>query len=83
MPVRRNRRPSEPQIKGRRVAQRREELNLTQMELASKLRWNQSKVSLVERERLDILCVSLVELAEALGVSTDWLLGLSKHKERR
>lgn len=77
------RRPSKPAVVGERAAARRHELNLTQMELAARLGWSQAKVSQMEKQRMDIQCMSLRELALGLNCSADWLLGLSKHRDLR
>lgn len=64
---------------GERVKQRREQLGWNQTELAYRAGMTQAKVSQVEnaRARGGLYAASLMDLAKALDVSADWLLGLS------
>ena len=64
---------------GERVRARRHELGWGQMELAYRAGITQAKVSQIEnaRKRGGIFAATLRDIALALDVSADWLLGLS------
>ena len=63
---------------GERLATARRRAGLTQAKLADALgdRYDQTTVSAVERGRSSLRLDGVVGAARALGVSTDWLLGL-------
>ena len=64
---------------GRRLAQARKCIGLGQVELAVAMgdRYDQKAVSAVECGRSGLLMDGLKNGAKELGVSTDWLLGLT------
>ena len=65
---------------GDRLATARKRRGLTQVELAVALgdRYNQQMISHVERGRSSLLADGLIGAAQELGVSTDYLLGLTE-----
>ena len=67
-----------PQTKmGQRVLLRRRELGLSQKELAERCGFPYQVISGLERGHQDIYSARLAVLAKALGVSSDYLLGLT------
>ena len=64
-------------VRGDRLRQLRLALGLTQVELASLCRIGLSQIHRYEYEKTDISGEHLAILAEKLGVSTDYLLGLA------
>ena len=60
---------------GDRVRERRNELHITQEELAECADITQVMVSQYERGTHCPTAANLIKLADALNVSTDWLLG--------
>ncbi len=70
--------PSEtPRIQPERLRQRRIELRLSQEEVSELAGMNQSTVSQLERGEQVPTVKSLVSLAQVLGTSMEWLLGLA------
>lgn len=70
---------------GERIKQRREELGLTQMQLAYKMGYNtRSSISRTEQAGDDIGTNRIVKFAEALNVSPAYLMGWEddKHNTR-
>lgn len=64
-----------PFIVGQRIKTRREQLGLSQNELAIALNLDQGKVSLIEKGGRKIDCIyELKTICDLLKVSTDWLL---------
>ena len=63
---------------GARLARFRKEKGYTQVELAEKIGLTQNLVSAYERDRLRLSAEMVVRFAQALDVSSDELLGLSK-----
>lgn len=64
---------------GERVRKARRMQDLTQEQLAAKSRLNVITISRLENGRaLQVYADTVADLAEALGVSTDYLLGLSE-----
>jgi transcriptional regulator with XRE-family HTH domain len=59
---------------GSHLRSKREELGLSQAELAKELRVTRQHVSHIELERVAPTLALLLELSRHLGVSTDWLL---------
>ena len=59
---------------GNRIAQRRTELNLTQEELAERASLTQQQISYAERGEKGLRNENLLKVAQALNVSTDFLL---------
>lgn len=62
---------------GGRIRTAREKLNMKQEELAEKLLCKREVVSYYENGNRDIKTDALIRLSEILGVSVDYLLGLS------
>lgn len=60
---------------GERIAQARERAGLTQVQLAERLGTTQGNITSWEREVVALRPEQLNELADALGVSADYLLG--------
>lgn len=67
---------------GERLAQAREQAGLSQQQLADKLNTTQRAVSWWEREPVALRADQLSALAQALGVTTDYLLGKQPMKAR-
>lgn len=61
---------------GERVRDAREALGWTQVELGERIGWSNKDLSLVEQGGRNISTARLRALAVALGVTSDWLLGL-------
>ena len=59
---------------GKRIAKRRTELNLTQEELAEKSSLTQQQISYAERGEIGLRNENLLKVAQALNVSTDYLM---------
>jgi transcriptional regulator with XRE-family HTH domain len=66
---------------GQRVLLRRRKLGLTQKELAVRCRFPYQVISGIERGAQDVHAQRLAVLARKLGVSTDYLLGLTDKEE--
>lgn len=67
---------------GERLRQRREELRLSQRELARRTGVPQSTLSELEREERRFLTPQMLRaLARTLGVTTDWLVGMYEDGE--
>ena len=67
-----------PKAIGETIRTAREKLNMKQEDLASKLFCKREVVSYYENGNRDIKTDTLIRLSEILGVTTDYLLGLSK-----
>lgn len=66
-------------ILGKRMRQRRRALDLTQEQLEALAGIQQSHISAMEKGRIQIVkSDTLIRLAKALRVSSDWLLGLTE-----
>jgi transcriptional regulator with XRE-family HTH domain len=64
---------------GMRMRQRRRALDITQEQLEEMAGIKQSHISALEKGRIQIVkSDTLIRLAQALRVSTDWLLGLTE-----
>lgn len=59
---------------GQKVKSRREELKLTQEELAGKIRTTQPYISRLERGHFNPSMNMIVKISSSLSVSTDYLL---------
>lgn len=75
----------ERNICGERITERRKEINMKQVELLRKLQdkgieFNASGLSKLEGQIRSINDYELVALADILGVSVNWLLGLEESK---
>jgi transcriptional regulator with XRE-family HTH domain len=67
---------------GERLRKRREELGLSQQELARRVKTRQATISDMERGTLKNPGVVLIRrLARALGVTADWLIGMYEEDE--
>ena len=75
--------PSTRQIMSERILLRRRQLDLSQQELAEQCGFPYQVISGLERGRQSIYAERLKLLAQALRVSTDYLLGLSDTIEER
>ena len=67
-----------PEAIGERIRTAREKMNMKQEDLASKLFCKREVVSYYENGNRDIKTDTLRRLSEILGVTTDYLLGLSR-----
>lgn len=67
---------------GDRIALRRQQLRLSQEELANEIGSSQKQVSRYENGHNDPTSEVLVKFARALDTTTDWLLGLTDNPER-
>ncbi len=66
---------------GNRIKSRREELKLTQVELATKTDLSQSYISMLEKGVFDPTAPVIIKLAVALTMSADELLGMNEEKK--
>lgn len=64
-------------IRGDRIRERRKQLGLSQEELAAQVGIDQKQISNYESSKGNPTADSLIELVRVLGVSTDWILGLT------
>jgi len=67
---------------GERLASARESAGLTQLQLAEKLGTTQRVITYWEREPVALRAEQLAALADALGVTTDFLVGRAAGKPR-
>jgi transcriptional regulator with XRE-family HTH domain len=67
---------------GQRLARLRKEKGLTQVELAERLKINQSMMSDYERDVIRLHGELIVQLTQILGVSADELLGLKSEAKK-
>ncbi len=65
-----------------RIRDLREDADLSQTKLAQKLGMSQTGYSKYETGENDIPTAILIRLSEIYNVSTDYLLGLTDHKEK-
>lgn len=67
---------------GQRIKFRREELGISQRELAEKLGYkNNSTLSGIESGKVDLTQSRIVAIAKALGVTPSWLIGWEEEKQ--
>ncbi len=66
-------------ILGKRLKELREELNLTQKELADKLGLNPVTYLRYEKSQREPSLLILAEMAKFFGVSVDYLIGISDY----
>jgi transcriptional regulator with XRE-family HTH domain len=67
---------------GKRMRQRRRALDITQEKLEELAGVKQSHISALEKDRIQIVkSDTLIRLAKALRVSSDWLLGLKEEMD--
>lgn len=69
-------------IRGDRVRKIREERGMTQMQLAARIGSDPPRVSRMELGKSDVLGSAIKKMAVALGVSTDYLFGLTDSPNR-
>jgi transcriptional regulator with XRE-family HTH domain len=69
-------------VLGTQIALARKEKGFTQQELADKLKVTQRVITYWEREPVALRPEQLSQLADALGVTADFLLGREKPKRR-
>ncbi len=63
---------------GQKIKSLREELDLTQTQVAERIPMNQSNYSKIERDQQEPDLQQLKRLAEIFGVSADYLLGITQ-----
>lgn len=68
-------------MRGDRLAQMREKRNLTQVELAEALGMGQNQIWRYENGKNEPDGETIARIAQYLGVSTDYLLGLTDYSE--
>lgn len=67
---------------GERLRKRRQELGLSQRELARRLGARYATISDLERGVREEMTIALLrKLARALGVTSDWLIGMYEDEE--
>ena len=66
---------------GYRISKARRHMNITQKELATKANITEGSLSRYENDIREPKAAALTQLAEALNVSTDYLLGLTDDME--
>ena len=59
---------------GKRINERRKQLRLSQEEMAERVNSSKQTISLWENGHTEILAGNIVKIAEALDISTDYLL---------
>lgn len=64
-----------------RIKDLREDRDLTQAQVAKALKTTQQQYSKIETGKSDISGEKLILLSRFYGVSTDYILGLSRHPE--
>ena len=66
-------------IAGRRIAERRRQVGLEQVELATEMGsgYSRSSIANIETGRRGLSLERATDAAKALGVSLDWLVGLT------
>lgn len=72
-----------PLIRGDRIRQERERLGLTQNQLAVRLKMSGRQIQRLESGESDLTGDTLIRLARTLGVSMDYLAGLSSERTGR
>lgn len=63
------------------IMKKRIKLGISQAEFAKKMGVNTSTVYRWEKGQIDIPSSTLCEIADALGCTTDWLLGRSESRK--
>lgn len=67
---------------GKRIKERREELGLSQRDLAKKMQYtNHSTIGKIERGQVDVSQTRIVQFAEVLGTSVAYLMGWEETKK--
>ena len=67
---------------GKRIKKRREELGMTQEQLADVLYIKKNTISYYEKDKIDIKISALVNIARALSTSVSYLVGEEPEGER-
>ena len=67
---------------GDRIRMHRARLRLSQTELGKRVGLSTNAISLIEAGEVDPRASRIKKIAEVLGVSTDYLLGVKKESER-
>src|SRR2546427_5684523 len=71
-----------PMTMGERIRKRRQELGISQRELARRLGARYATLSDLERGVREEMTIALLrKLARALGVTSDWLIGMYEDEE--
>lgn len=67
---------------GKRIKEKREELKLSQRDLAKKMNYtNHSTIGKIERGQVDVSQTRIVQFAEVLGTSVAYLMGWEETKK--
>lgn len=67
---------------GKRIKEKREELRLSQRDLAEKMHYtNHSTIGKIERGQVDVSQTRIVQFAEVLGTSVAYLMGWEETKK--
>lgn len=67
---------------GKRIKEKREELRLSQRDLAEKMNYtNHSTIGKIERGQVDVSQTRIVQFAEVLGTSVAYLMGWEETKK--
>lgn len=67
---------------GKRIKEKREELKLSQRDLAEKMNYtNHSTIGKIERGQVDVSQTRIVQFAEVLGTSVAYLMGWEETKK--
>ena len=67
---------------GKRIKEKREELGLSQRDLAKKMNYtNHSTIGKIERGQVDVSQTRIVQFAEVLGTSVAYLMGWEETKK--
>ena len=66
---------------GERIKLRRQELKWTQRELASKMGYDHSSITRIEKGTIDIPQSRVVQFSEVLGVSVAYLMGWEEEQK--
>ena len=68
---------------GKRIKERREELRLSQRDLAEKMNYtNHSTIGKIERGQVDVSQTRIVQFAEVLGTSVSYLMGWEEETKK-
>ena len=68
------------EIIGQRIRKARQDLGITRRELAVKADVSSDSLKRYEEEQMEPRAVNLLHIADALGVSADWLMGRTDRK---
>jgi transcriptional regulator with XRE-family HTH domain len=73
--VKRRKRKTMPLLKGRRIKERREQLGMTQVEFAKKIKISTRQLQRIEAGESDVTGDTFIKIANALSASLDYLSG--------